>query len=161
APSAQQIRIAQAVWHGFALGYRPQWDLWNFVGRETRTANDVVVVERWQETLGKRWPRIKIWHRDLLHAFHNRPVSEGYFKLDERGHRLFIDASVRKLCNRVSALVAMAIEETLPCSVLARFHDWTLCAASKTKHKATLDARIYERLQTAFPNSNFKFSIEG
>jgi len=161
APSAQQLRIASAVWHGFLLGCS-SWPPWDFVGNKTRAHNDVVVLEAWRAQLAKSYPAITAFHDELRAAFF-KPVShlDAHFQLDERAHRLFLNVHVRKLLNRLSALTSMAIEETLPQSVRARFEDFILCdATSKSKHKATLDALVFEKLQAAFPSSNFEFRIE-
>jgi hypothetical protein len=163
APTNPQLRIAEAAWHGFLLGHS-SWTLWNFVGNKTRAQLDVNVVETWRAQLAKSYRAITAFHDQMRAAFF-KPVSDaqgGHFQLDEKEHRQFIDAHVRFLSNRLSAIIAMAVEETIPQSVCARFEDFILCARTNdVKHKATLDARIYSKLQTAFPSSNFEFRIEG
>jgi hypothetical protein len=163
APSAQQLRIAEAIWHGFLLGHS-SWALWNYIGNRTRAKIEIALLETWRKDLAKRFAAVSVWHDELRAAFY-KPVSDaqgGHFQFNERAHRMFVDSNMRRLLNRVSALVAMAIEDALPQSVVARFEDFVLCeATSNVRHKATLDARIHQKLQQAFPRSNFKFRIEG
>jgi len=163
APSAQQLRIAEATWHGFLLGHSG-YALWAYIGNKTRAQLDVNVVETWRMQLAKSYPAVQSFHDELRSAFY-KPVSGhdgGHFQFDERWHRQFIDMHVRWQLNRLSALTAIAIEETLAQSVVARFDDFILGeATSKVRHKTTLDARIYQKLQAAFPGSNFGFRIEG
>jgi hypothetical protein len=163
-PSVHQQRTAEAAFHAFVLGHSASWDTWSFIGNKTRAQPDIHVVEFWRMELVKRYPRIQSFHDELRAAFY-KPVSgrdSAHFQLDESAFRQFIDHSMRMLLNRLSALVAIAIEETLPQSVCARFEDFILCqSTSKTKHRATLDAKIFAKLQQAFPNSSFDFRIEG
>jgi hypothetical protein len=163
APSNQQLRIAEATWHGFLLGHSG-YALWAYIGNKTRAQLDVNIVETWRAQLAKSYRAVQSFHDELRAAFY-KPVSDahgGHFQLDEREHRRFIDTHVRWQSNRLSALVAMAIEETLPQSVVARFEDFILCETTgKMRHKTTLDARIYQKLQAAFPGSSFEFRIEG
>ena len=161
APSPQQLRFASAVWHGFVLDHRT-WDLWDYVGNNTRAQADMNALETWRAQLSQRYRSITAFHDQLRAAF-LKPVASrdaGHLQFDERAHRQFIDAQVRKLSNRLSSIVAMAIEETMPQSVVARFENWVLCEAADND-KATLDAKIFSKLQTAFPNSDFQFEIEG
>ena len=45
--SAQQIKIVEAIWHAFLLGFN-SWSAWDYIGRQTRTAIDVGVLETWR-----------------------------------------------------------------------------------------------------------------
>jgi hypothetical protein len=159
APSVEQIRIAAALWHAFALGYANPWDIWNFVGRETRVRTETITLEAWRNDLARRYPAVEQFHRELHDSFYVA-IGGNQYRFDERAHRLFIDANLRKLANRLSAVVAMATEDALPESVVARFSDSILAAADQVRHKAKLDAAVSAKVQAAFPRSSFVFRIE-
>jgi hypothetical protein len=160
APNAQEIKIAVAVWHAFVLGFVSPWDIWSFVGRETRVRTETSALSIWRNDLARRYPAIEQWNNELRSFFY-RPLGGNQFQFDERAHRLFIDANLRKLANRLSAVVAMAVEEVLPQSVVARFSDSILAVTTdQVRHKAKLDAAVFAKVQTAFPRSNFEFRIE-
>ena len=162
APSVHQIKVAAALWRAFILGYTNPWDIWNFIGRETRVRTETNAIEIWRKELVKRYRAITAFHDALRPAFY-KPVGgrDAHFQFDERAHRQFIATNARWLINRLSAVTAMAIEETLPQSVVARFDDFVLCeTTSNAQRKATLDARVSEKLQAAFPGSDFRFRID-
>jgi hypothetical protein len=160
APSIEEIKITVVVWHAFVLGYTSPWDIWNVVGRETRSRTETTALEIWRNDLVRRYPAIEQFNNELRSFFY-RPLGGNQFQFDERGHRLFINANLRKLANRLSAIVAMAVEEVLPQSVVARFSDSILAVTTdQVRHKAKLDASVFAKLQAAFPRSNFEFTIE-
>jgi hypothetical protein len=160
APSAEEIKIAVAVWHAFVLGYTSPWDIWNFVGRETRVRTEPNALQIWRNDLSRHYPAIEQFHRQLHDSFYVA-VGGNQYQFDERAHRLFLDANLRKLQNRLSAVVAMAIEEALPQSVVARFSDSILAVTTdQVKHKAKLDAAVFAKVQAAFPRSDFQFRID-
>jgi hypothetical protein len=163
APSVEQIKVAAAVWRAFVLGYTNVWDVWNFIGRETRVRTDTVTLEIWRKELVKWYPSIAAFHDQARAAFFEPAASRdsGHLQFNAASHRRFIAANVRWLVNRLSALIAMAVEETLPQSVVARFDDFILCeTTSNAQRKATLDARIREKLHGAFPDGGFRFRID-
>ena len=162
APNAQEIKIAVAVWHAFVLGYTSPWDVWNFVGRETRVRTETTALELWRNDLARRYPVIEQFHNELRSFFY-RPLGGNQYQFDERAHRLFIDGNIRKLSNRLSALVAMAVEETIPSSVVARFDDSVLAVVTdRTRHKdkEKLGVAVSAKVQAAFSRSHFAFRIE-
>jgi hypothetical protein len=159
APSVDQIKVARAIWRAFALGYVAPWDIWNFVGSETRVRTETATLEVWRKDLAARYPRIEHFHSELRDHFY-RPVEGQQFEFNARAHRQFIDANVQKLRNRLSAVTAMAVEDVLPSSVVARFADSILVEmVDHAKHTAKLDACISRKLQAAFPNSEVQFRI--
>jgi hypothetical protein len=157
APSAEQVKVAAAAWRAFALGYVSAWDIWNFVGRETRVRTEPTTPEIWRKGLAMRYPGVERFHL-ALRAYFYKPVEGNQFHFEERAHRLFIDANIRKLANRVTGRVAMAVEEVLPQSVAARFFD-SILAATDDRSRQKLDACVYEKLAKAFPRSDFQFRI--
>jgi hypothetical protein len=157
APSNEQIRVAAAMWRAFVLGYVSAWDIWNFVGRETRVRTDPSTPEIWRKGLAMRYPGVERFHVALRDYFY-KPVEGNQFQFDERAHRLFIDANIRKLANRVTGIVAMAVEEVLPQSVVARFFD-SILAATDDRSRQKLDSCVYEKVAKAFPRSDFQFRI--
>ena len=97
-PSANDIRFAQAVLHGFLLGYS-SWALWDYVGRATRKATDVELLETWRKELARRYPAITAFHNVLSGYFH-REVGSGMYahrQFDDAGYRIFIEGAARKL----------------------------------------------------------------
>jgi hypothetical protein len=159
APSVEEIKVAAAVWRGFALGYTSLWDLWNFIGGQTRVRTNTNALEIWRNDLVRRYPAIERFHSELAGCFY-KPVGGDQFLFDSSAHRLFVDGHIRRLSNRLGAVIAMAVEEALPQSVVARFSDSVLAVASdRTRHKAKLDASVFAKVQAAFPRSNFQFVI--
>jgi len=157
-PSPGQVKVAQAVVQGFLLDHR-EWSLWNFVGRRTRTALDEGLLETCRKELSKRFKAIAAFHEVLRYSF-NKPVTqfgEAYFQFDAQAHRAFIDSTVAKLLQTVSALAAQAVEETH--AVVGRFED-SLLIEGKPKQKAALVERITSKLAVAFPSSAFNVTIE-
>jgi hypothetical protein len=156
--SPEQIKVARAVLEAFVLDHR-EWDLWNFVGHATRTALDEGLLETWRKELSKRFKAIAAFHEGVRYSF-NKPVTrygETYFQFDAQAHRSFIDGTVAKLLQTVSALAAQAVEETH--AVVGRFED-LLLIEGKPKQKAALIERITGRLKAAFPSSAFNVTIE-
>jgi hypothetical protein len=160
APTAGQVKVAAAMWHAFVLGYTSPWDIWDFVGRETRVRTEPTVLELWRRDLAPRYPAIVGFHDALKAAFYKQ-ISGHEFRFDESAHRRFVNGSIRNLSNRLSAIAALAVEEALPGAVVARFADAVFAAPTdRTRHTATLDAHILARVQAAFPRSDFQLRIE-
>jgi hypothetical protein len=117
-------------------------------------------LETWRKELSKRFKAIAAFHEVLRHSF-NKPVTrfgESYFQFDAVAHRAFIDSNVRCLLNRLSALVAIAVEEMLPQSVVARFQEgWLLCEGSN--HLAVSATSIREKLSEACPGGDFHVNV--
>jgi hypothetical protein len=161
APSAGQIKVAAAVWRSFILGYTSPWDIFDFVGRQTRIRTETITLETWRNDLRRQYPRIAQFHNELRNYFF-KPLGGNQYQFDGGAHRQFLNDNIRKLSNRLSAITAMAIEAALPESVVARFSDSILAVTTdRVKHKAKLDAYIYQKLQAAFPRSDVQLRIEG
>jgi hypothetical protein len=162
APSAEQVNIAAALWRAFVLGFTSPWDIWNFIGRETRAQTETSALETWRNELAKRYRAITAFYDELRSCF-CKPVSSeggGYFQFDEPARRSWIDANIRRLLNRVSAVVAMAVAES-GSLVTARFSDCVVAEVpNNVKKKSTTDAYVYQRLQAAFANSDFEYRID-
>jgi hypothetical protein len=156
--SPEQIKVACAVLEGFVLDHQG-WALWDYVGRRTRCSLDEGLLETWRKELWKRFKAIAAFHEVLRHSF-NKPVTrfgEAYFQFDAQAHRSFIDGTVAKLLQTVSALAAQAVEETH--AVVGRFED-SLLIEGKPKQTAALVERITSKLAVAFPSSAFNVTIE-
>jgi hypothetical protein len=157
-PDANQLRFCDALMQGFALGL-DSWNLWQYCGRLTRKAWDIDELTRWRQTLAKRFPRIANFHNEIL-AFFYRDVGtrEGaHRQLDDKAHRLFIDEIVHDRLQQISFLVALAVEDALPGSLVARFQSWFLIEGAK--QPKTLGEKITEALRTAFPGARFTVTI--
>ena len=153
-PSEKEIRFAQAVLDGFVLNYKG-WALWQFVGRETQALLDERLLEVYREQLEKRFRRIQFFHREVERSFLH-PVGD-HLQLDSAKHRAFINRTVKRLCDCVSVLAALAVEENSPSTIAARFQDQIVCAG---KPKAQLRESISEKLSAGFPRATFKLQIE-
>jgi hypothetical protein len=163
APSVGQIKVATAFWRAFCLGYVSPWDIWDYIGRETKIRTETTALERWRADLLRQYSRIAQFHNELRSYFF-KPLGGNQFRFDEGTHRFFLNGNIRKLSNRLSAVVALAVEEALPLpgAVVARFADSILAVTTnRVKHKAKLDAYIYQKLQAAFPRSDVQLRIEG
>jgi len=162
-PSTKDIWLVQAVWHGFLLGYS-SWALWDYVGRAIRKATDVELLETWRKELAKRYPAITAFH-DVLSGYFCKDVQSGkgaYRQFDDTGYRAFIDHAARKLSRCLSALMALALEEVLPGTIVARFSGWVLCEVNSEKAKNFpknfLPEFVMDRLEAAFPGQRFYFN---
>jgi hypothetical protein len=155
----QQVRISSAVWHGFLLGYA-SWSLWDYVGRRSRQAIDEQLLETWRDQLAKRHPEVARFHTVLRDFFwHAVADSNGYRRFDATAFQAYIERSMRKLLNRLSAIVAIAIDEMMPNAIVARFDDLILCQHAKPQSVPTIE-RIEAKLATAFVNARFQISVE-
>jgi hypothetical protein len=159
-PSWAQIKLCEAVTEAFALGCR-EWGLWNFVGRATRHLMGEEQLETWRHELCRRYAAITAFHKEVSAAFLVPTDSGGhnYLMTDEAGYRSFIDRTLRELSDCLSATVALAIEETLPSTLVARFEGSALIEG-KAKPNAKLRDRVTERLGAAFPSSTFEVNIK-
>jgi hypothetical protein len=157
APSVDQIKVARALWRAFCLGYASTWDIWDFIGRETRVRTEPHAIEIWRDNLKQQYPAIEQFHGELRNSFY-RAIGGNQFLLDQQAHRLFVDESIQKLCNRLSAVIAMAVEDALPQSVFARFSNSILAVASD-RHTTKIESDIDSRLEAAFPNSSFQLRM--
>ena len=155
-PSPEQLTFAGALFDGFLLNHK-DWSLWQHVGRLTRTPPDQVLLSRFREQLRERFRKVNIFHQQVAAAFWRPVTSHQEFEPDR--HRRFIDATVNRLRNCVSALAALAIHENSPrdsAPVAARFCDWILCAG---KPKPQITDRVAAKLAATFPGS--AFNMEG
>jgi len=160
-PSDQQLRVAQAIFHAFLLGYREWelWGLWDFVGRETQQVIDIRELEYWRTELVRRCPAIAHFHSTISDFFW-RDVgnAEGHRKVDANACRDYIKREMQVLQNRLSALTALALDELMPNSIVARFSDLILVEHEKPKAFPLIE-RIERKLATAFANARFKFNV--
>jgi hypothetical protein len=76
-------------------------------------------------------------------------------EFDSKGHRGYVDATVEKLLDQLSAMLALAIEASFPGTVIARFQGQVLCEG-KPKQRAEITAR----LSAAFPRGTFPIAFE-
>ena len=157
-PSLHQRTLAQAVWHGFLLGY-DSWDLWQYVGRLTRTVPDQVLLSRWRNELSKRYPMIALFHKDVARFFF-KPVgfgAEAHHEFEPARYRAFVDHAMQTFLDQVSGVVGLAIEEMHPGGLVARFQDWLLCETKKPD--PLLHEKISQQLATAFPKGMFQIEV--
>ena len=155
------MQLAQAVFDGFLLGYR-EWPLWEFVGNATRTAQHEGRLADWRKALAARLPRIAGFHEELRAYFHkdcdSGDVRYAHRKFDSAGYRAFVDRTVQKLSNQISALLALGTEETFPGAVVARFQGAVLTQGDhKPEDKR---ATIGRQLLAAFPRGTFQLEFE-
>ena len=91
-PSKAQVRQAEAMLDGYLLGYE-DWRLWEYVGRQTRTAPDRGRLAAWRKELARLLPRITRWQAEIRPAFY-RDVgfgSESYRQFEATKYRAFIE----------------------------------------------------------------------
>jgi hypothetical protein len=162
APSPAQVHLTDAIVQGFLLSYR-EWSLWEYVGNKTRTLTDLMALETWRKELAKRFPAIARFH-DVISDLFWRDVSSATYgahrQFDPAAHRAYLERELQKLLDCVSALTALAIEETLSgATVVARFSDWFLCQGHKPKSVPTSE-KIERKLGAAFLGSSFRVTIE-
>jgi hypothetical protein len=160
APAHAQVILAAAVFEGFIRGHR-EWSLWEFVGRKTHQSIDVRDLEIWRQGFASRFPAIAQFHAAVAEFFWRDVGGSVYtahreFEADK--FRRFIARKLRRLAGHVPALVALAIEETLPNAIVGRFDDWLLCQGSDTR--AVSRKKIDAKLATAFPRSEFRITTE-
>lgn len=157
--SAAQVRLAEAVFDGFLLGYR-DWPLWEYVGRRTRTLINESRLSSWRKALATRFRGVTSFHEERRSFFFKGvnlgDVRYAHHEFDSKGYRVFIDRTVQKLLDQLSALVALRIEAVFPGSVIARFEGQVLCEGKPTQR-----AEITAHLAAAFPHSTFPIAFEG
>jgi hypothetical protein len=153
-PRLHEIRLAQALFSGFLLGY-DGWELWDYVGSRTRCAPDFEALVHWRKVLSKRFRAIGDFHAELASRFYRDiGTREGaHRQLDATAHQRFVDQTVNGCLNVVSALVAIAATDAQP---VARFQNSILLEGKTPKF---LQARIESELATAFPSSTFSVAI--
>ena len=157
APSIEQIKFAAALFDGFLLNHK-DWNLWQHVGRATRSVPDQMLLQSSLDQLRERFSKVAAFHQQLGASFF-RPVTD-HGEFEPTRHRQFVNATLDELRDCVSALVALTVEENSPSDaacVVARFRDSILCSG---KAKAQIVERIDERLSSAFQSSAFKIEIE-
>jgi hypothetical protein len=160
-PSLAQVRLVQAIINGFVSGHR-EWTLWDYVGRRTRTATDLNILEVRRKELARRFPAVQAFHDYLRAAFYKEVTSRGegaYRQFDGPGYRSYIERNVQRLSNRLSGIVALASEQLFPRKLVARFTDWLLCEGAKPKSVPTAE-KLERQLAKAFPGSRFRVIIE-
>ncbi len=156
APSRAQIKLCDALMQGFLLGLR-SWDLWNYVGRVTRQLIQHRDLEIWCNDLAKRYPAIAQFH-DVLRDYFWQSVGAGsvyhaHRVFDSARYHSYLDHSLGRLLDCVSAIAALAVEGTC----VARFSDWLLLEG---KPKPKLADTISEKLETAFAGQSFQVNVE-
>jgi hypothetical protein len=156
-PSDAQVRLSEAVLHGFLLDYR-SWALWDFVGRRTRQTIDVGALEIWHKSLISRYPAIHRFHQDLRSFFFKPARADGYHEFDTRRHSLFVDEATQNLLGILSLLTALAVEDTALDATVARFQDGWLLAQGKPRR--TLGESVEHKLTGAFPGARFSVNVE-
>lgn len=141
-PSLKQLDIARAVVEGFLLDHR-EWSLWQHVGRETRTLIGEGQLSAWRFKLSKRYKAITTFF-DQLRAACYKDVGYGYEshrEFESVRHRAFVDRTVRELSDKLSVVLALAVEQSFPGSVLARFQNELLCKG-EVKQRAEITAQL-------------------
>jgi hypothetical protein len=157
-PTSQQVRLAESVLDAYLLGYRDDWQLWQYVGRRTRTATDQGRLSSWRKALAAHFPRITGWH-DEVRAFFFKDVGyawDSHREFDAAEHRAFIDRIIQERLDALSAQLALAVETAFPASVIARFQGSVLCEGKPPEKRAELSGR----LAAAFPHSTFQLEFE-
>jgi hypothetical protein len=159
APSEAQLKLAQAVLDGFLLDHR-DWQLWQYVGRVTRTSQTVERLSGWRAQLAKRFPAISAFYTALRSA-HHRNVGfgpEAHRELDAARWRGFVDGTIERLSRQAPELLALGLESTHPGSVIARFQGAVLVEG---KHKLKdKQIQIGLPLAKAFPAATFPLEFE-
>jgi len=149
APGQRDVTLAEALLDGVLLNLG-DWELWDFVGRRTRTALDHSLLMTWRKELARRWPKIMAFHADLAACFY-KPEGD-HLRLDSKRHRLFINQVVSDALASVSALITCAVAEDRP---VARFHNWTL-----TERLPKDSDKINAALLKAFPGVRFQLDVK-
>jgi len=153
-PSPHRKRYTEALWHGFLLGY-DDLELWQYIGRATRWPPDMPSLTQQRMALTQRYPGVANFHQTVS-AYFYRNAGENAFKFEADRYRSFIDSAVQKMLKAVSGLVALAIEETLPGCLVARFQNRSLIEKKPPKD---LHEKI-EKLIAAFPGAAFQVEIK-
>jgi hypothetical protein len=155
-PSRAQVRIAQAVVDAFLFDYR-DWQLWQFVGRETRTHVNESRLSAWRMQLSKRYSAIANFLDELraAHYVERGFGAESHRVFDSVRHRLFLERTIEKLLDTVGAVTALAIKETCDGALVARFQDSFLCEG-EAKQRVEITAHLVK----AFPDSSFGLQFE-
>jgi hypothetical protein len=159
APSAEQIKLCAAVFDGFLLGHQ-SWSLWSYVGNRTRQIVDVEQLEEWRTQLTKGYRSVTAFHAVTSEGFYKTVgnVDGGHFQFDRTGYRSFIDRAVRWLEDRVSALMALTVDEVMPGATVARFSDgWILCDG---KPKSAITEKVTAKLNALFDGAKFQVTME-
>jgi hypothetical protein len=152
------------VLDAFLLDYR-DWDLWNYVGSKTRKISREDWLSKWRKFLAKCFPAIADFHEEVRAAFWRNAGGgqlAGMRAFETKAHRAFVDEIVQHLLHCASALLAIAIEETAPSTLVARFQDRALCEVKESKLEANSNLRdsISEKLASAFAGASIDVQIE-
>jgi hypothetical protein len=157
-PSEAQIKLAQAVLDGFLLGYR-EWPLWEFVSNATRKAQDESRLAAWRKELATHYRGVTVFHEELRAYFHkdvdSGDVRHAHREFDSGSYRAFVNRTTQKLLDQLFAVLALAIAETFPNAVVARFQGQILCEGQPEQR-----AEITARLAAAFPRATFPIAFE-
>jgi hypothetical protein len=156
APRRDQVQVAESIFDGFLLGY-DGWHLWQYVGRRTRSAQDHARLSSWRTALSKRYRAIADWQSEVKATFYNDVGygTEHHQQFDDKAYRAFIDRTARYCFDCVYKVLALALAETLNCTVVARFEGAVLCDG-KPKQRAAIAAQ----LEKVFPSARFELQIE-
>jgi hypothetical protein len=140
---------------------------WNFVGAKTRKISRQDWLATWRNHLAKCFPVIETFHEQVRAAFWRASggggAFSGYRAFETNAHRAFIDQTIGELLQCASCVVALAIEETLPHALVARFSDSMLLARQKDSPSdrfEMLRTSISDKLAVAFDGSTFYVQIE-
>lgn len=156
--SRSQIIFAAAVIDGFLLGLEG-WLLWEYVGRRTRIAADEKSLATQRGQLVKRYPRIANFHRQIAAAFFSSRAIHGdaHVQFESDRYRTFIDRCMAKLLQTVSGVIALAIDEQLPNTLVVRHRDrWLIETQGK---RLFMQSLIESKLGEAFGGATFYVEV--
>jgi hypothetical protein len=157
APTEAQTEIAGAVLDGFIRDLYG-WELWQAVGRQTRTAVHVERLSGWRQALAKRFPAIARFHDELRNGFF---VDRGYGaefhrEFEPARHRAFFDRLMRKLLRQLSDVLAVGVAGTIPNLIVGRLEGQVLCKGKSPKRRAAIIAHLAK----AFPGATFHLEVQ-
>jgi hypothetical protein len=161
APSKEQLQTVSAVVDGWLLDY-DGWHLWQYVGRQTRSAQDQGRLATWRTQLAKRFVRIAGFHTELCSSF-VREIDMGdaaprQQQFELAAYRRFVDRSIDQLLQRAGELVALGLDEVVSGAVVARFQDRVLLAGKHNQIEAKR-VSISRQLATAFEGAQFELEF--
>jgi hypothetical protein len=150
APTESQIQMAQAVLEAFLFDLGG-WESWEFIGRQTRSSVHVETLAGWRKVLEKRFPAIASFHAQVRSGcFVQRGFgAEYHHEFQPEKHRVFLDRTVRRYLRRLSGVLALALDETLPNKIVGRFEGQVWCKGKPPKQRAEISAP----LDKAFPGA--------
>ena len=131
-PSETQIAIARAVVNGFVLDHR-EWQLWQHVGRATRTLINEELLSTWLFKLSKHYGAITTFFNELRAVFYT-DVNQGdvryaHSEFNLAAYRTWLDRVIQERLACASALLALGLDEVEKGAVVARFESQVLVDA--------------------------------